>query len=44
MATDAGTSTFDAGIHTQLDVSQGLTLGNSVGQKAAARAQADGAR
>jgi membrane-associated phospholipid phosphatase len=44
MATDAGTSTFDAGIHTQLDVSQGLSLGNSVGQKAAARAQADGAK
>ena len=27
MANDAGTSTVDAGIHTQLDVSEGLTLG-----------------
>ena len=27
MATDAGTSTFDAGVHTQLDVSDGLSLG-----------------
>jgi membrane-associated phospholipid phosphatase len=43
MASDAGTSTFDAGIHTQFDVSQGLALGTSVGQKVAARAQTDGA-
>ena len=43
MANDAGTSTFDAGIHTQFDVSQGLDLGNTVGQRAVARAQADGA-
>jgi hypothetical protein len=43
MASDAGTSTFDALIHTQLDVSQGLTLGTQVGQKIAARASADGA-
>ena len=43
MANDAGTSTFDAGIHTQLDVSQGLALGTLVGQKVAARASADGA-
>jgi membrane-associated phospholipid phosphatase len=43
MASDAGTSTFDALIHTQLDVSQGLALGTQVGQKAAARASADGA-
>jgi len=43
MATDAGMSTFDAGIHTQFDVSQGLALGTSVGQKVAARAQTDGA-
>ena len=42
MANDAGTSTFDAGIHTQFDVSQGLLLGTSVGQKVAARAQSDG--
>jgi membrane-associated phospholipid phosphatase len=43
MATDAGTSTFDALIHTQLDVSTGLTLGGQVGQQVVARAQADGA-
>jgi membrane-associated phospholipid phosphatase len=43
MANDAGNSTFDALIHTQLDVSQGLTLGTQVGQKIAARASADGA-
>ena len=43
MANDAGTSTFDALIHTQLDVSQGLALGTQVGQKVAARASADGA-
>ena len=43
MASDAGTSTFDALIHTQLDVSTGLTLGGQVGQQVVARAQADGA-
>jgi hypothetical protein len=43
MATDAGFSTFDALIHTQLDVNIGLTLGGQVGQQVAARAQADGA-
>ena len=43
MANDAGTSTFDAGIHTPLDVSDGLKLGTQVGQKIAARASADGA-
>jgi membrane-associated phospholipid phosphatase len=43
MANDAGTSTFDAGIHTQFDVTQGLALGTSVGQQVAARAQTDGA-
>src|SRR5579863_1405053 len=42
-ANAAGTSTFDAEIHTQLDVSQGLMLGGQVGQKVAARASADGA-
>jgi membrane-associated phospholipid phosphatase len=31
MANDAGTSTFDAAIHTQLDVSQGVGAGNSSG-------------
>ncbi len=43
MAADAGNSTFDAGIHTQFDVNEGLALGNSVGQKVVARAQSDGA-
>ena len=43
MATDAGLSTFDALIHTQLDVSVGLTLGGQVGQQVVARARADGA-
>jgi hypothetical protein len=43
MASDAGTSTFDTGIHTPLDVSQGLSLGGAVGQKVVARAQSDGA-
>ena len=43
MANDAGTSTFDALIHTQFDVIQGLMLGSKVGQKIVARAQNDGA-
>jgi len=43
MASDAGISTFDALIHTQLDVKTGLTLGGQVGQQVVARAQADGA-
>jgi membrane-associated phospholipid phosphatase len=43
MASDAGTSTFDALIHTQLDVSTGLSLGGQVGQQVVARAQGDGA-
>ncbi len=43
MATDAGMSTFYAGIHTQLDVTTGLTLGNQVGQAVVTRAQGDGA-
>jgi membrane-associated phospholipid phosphatase len=43
MASDAGYSTFDALIHTQLDVSTGLTLGGQVGQQVVAAAQADGA-
>lgn len=41
MASDAGNSTFDALIHTQLDVGAGLTLGGEVG-KVVVRAQADG--
>jgi membrane-associated phospholipid phosphatase len=44
MANDAGTSTFDAGIHTQFDVSKGLALGNQVGQQVVSRAQGDGAQ
>ena len=43
MATDAGNSTFDALIHTPLDVNVGLALGGQVGQQVVARAQADGA-
>jgi membrane-associated phospholipid phosphatase len=43
MGSDAGTSTFDALIHTQLDVSIGLTLGGQVGQQVVTHAQADGA-
>jgi membrane-associated phospholipid phosphatase len=43
MAMDAGNSTFDALIHTQLDVSAGLALGGQVGQAVVTRAQADGA-
>ena len=43
MANDAGNSTFDALIHTQLDVKTGLTLGDQVGQQVVAKAQADGA-
>jgi membrane-associated phospholipid phosphatase len=43
MASDAGTSTFDAAIHTQIDVSAGLMLGTQAGQEIVARASADGA-
>jgi membrane-associated phospholipid phosphatase len=44
MGSAAGTSTFDARIHTQLDVSTGLALGGQVGQQVIARAQADGSQ
>lgn len=44
MALDAGTSTFDAGIHTNFDVMQGLALGAKVGQQVVNRAQADGSQ
>jgi membrane-associated phospholipid phosphatase len=44
MATDAGMSTFDAGVHTQMDVNDGLSLGQTVGQRAVVRAQGDGAK
>ena len=43
MSNDAGTSTFDALIHTQLDVSTGFNLGSQVGQQVVAHGQADGA-
>jgi hypothetical protein len=43
MANDAGTSTFDAGIHTQFDVSEGLKLGTQIGQKISSRISEDGA-
>ena len=43
MASDAGNSTFDALIHTQLDISVGLTLGGQVGSQVVAHAQSDGA-
>ena len=42
MSTDAGVSTFDAGIHTELDVNTGFTLGNQVGQQVVLHAQSDG--
>jgi membrane-associated phospholipid phosphatase len=42
MSTDAGTSTFDAGIHTELDVSTGFTLGGQVGQQVVLHGQGDG--
>jgi len=42
MSTDAGMSTFDAGIHTELDVNTGFTLGNQVGQQVVAHAESDG--
>lgn len=43
-AQEAGTSTFDAGIHNQLDVSEGLALGQSVGRVVIARASQDGSQ
>jgi membrane-associated phospholipid phosphatase len=43
MGDDTGNSTFDAGIHTQLDVSTGEALGTQVGQKVVDRAKTDGA-
>jgi membrane-associated phospholipid phosphatase len=44
MAQDAGSSTFYAAIHTQFDVSQGLTLGENVGRAVAAWAASDGSQ
>lgn len=44
MATDAGNSTFYAGIHTMFDVQQGFVLGGNVGQAVVKMAQTDGAQ
>jgi hypothetical protein len=41
MATDAGNSTFDALIHTQLSVDTGSASGPQVGQQVVAHAEAD---
>jgi len=43
-ATDAGLSTFYAGIHTMFDVGQGLKLGQSVAAKLIERASEDGSQ
>ena len=42
MSSDAGTSTFDALIHTPLDVNTGFTLGGQVGHQVVTHAQNDG--
>jgi membrane-associated phospholipid phosphatase len=44
MGTDAGNSTFDAGIHTPLDVQQGFVLGQAVGNAVINRANTDAAQ
>jgi len=41
MGTDAGMSTFYAGIHTPYDVQQGFTLGQAVGNAVASHAGLD---
>lgn len=41
-ATDAGMSTFYAGIHTMFDVQQGFSLGTAVGELVVGHASADG--
>ncbi len=43
-ATDAGVSTFNAGIHTMFDVQQGFVLGQAVGNAVIARASKDGSQ
>ena len=43
-AADAGLSTFDAGIHTMFDVTQGLKLGQAVAAKVIERARKDGSQ
>jgi hypothetical protein len=42
MGTDAGMSTFDAEIHTLLDVQQGFALGRMVGNAVVDRSDSDG--
>jgi membrane-associated phospholipid phosphatase len=44
MGTDAGMSTFYAGIHTQFDVQQGFALGGAVGNAVIGRAGGDGSQ
>jgi hypothetical protein len=43
MAMDAGNSTFDALIHSQLNIDTGSAPGPQVGQQVVARVEADGA-
>lgn len=43
-ATDAGLSTFDAGIHTMFQVQQGFALGQAVGNAVIGRASKDGSQ
>jgi hypothetical protein len=43
-ATDAGMSTFYAGIHTMFDVQQGYQLGSAIGQAVVGRASQDGSQ
>lgn len=43
-ATDAGVSTFDAGIHTMFQVQQGFLLGQAVGNAVIGRASKDGSQ
>ena len=43
MGMQAGMSTFFAGVHTPLDVSAGLSLGQAVAQQVVNHAKQDGA-
>ncbi|MDQ2948152.1 MAG: phosphatase PAP2 family protein [Acidobacteriota bacterium] len=43
-ATDAGISTFYAGIHTMFDVQQGFSLGSAAGSLVIDHARADGSQ
>jgi len=42
LANEAGTSTFDAGLHFPIDVDAGVKLGQTAGQKVVERATRDG--